>query len=106
MPTISTLSGRSIFDYTGNCTEGFFLEYAGHPFITPQIINSILDHFQGTTVRGGFNMNNPTGFGRWVLENTPFSSKHASHIAAVLDHENLISHSFDGSRIILHFEQR
>lgn len=55
MPTISTLSGRRTFDYTGNCTEGFFLEYAGRHFIAQQIINSILDHFQGTMVCGGFN---------------------------------------------------
>ncbi|MBI2355143.1 MAG: hypothetical protein HYV06_08960 [Deltaproteobacteria bacterium] len=103
MPTIRTLSGRNSFSYTGNCKEGFYLEYSDRPFVSPQVISSITSFFCGTTVIGGFNVSNPKGFGKWLQENTSFTSRHGSHIAAVLAHEDLLVPSWDGNRILLHF---
>ena len=103
MPTIQTLSGRKSFSYTGNSTEGFYLEYADRPFVSPQVISSITSYFRGATVIAGFNVSNPKGFGKWLNENTSFTPRHGSHIAAVLAHEGLLVSSSEGNRIVLYF---
>jgi hypothetical protein len=105
MAKIRTLSGRSEFEFSGCCDSGFHLEYTGRPFVSPEFIKEILAEFKGETVAGGFNISGPSGFGKWVQENSNLSSKHASHIAAVLVHEKLASFRIEGNRVILTFNK-
>ena len=105
MPEISTLTGRSKFTYNGSCSDGFCLEYTHRPFVSCKVIERICDQFQGETIPGGFSMTNPVrdGLGAWLDENTRFSPRHGSHIAAVMVHEGLISYHKEGNQIMLEF---
>ena len=102
MPTISTLSGKTEFEYTPDGTGGFFLEYTGRPHITREFIHKIQTKFQNTTVPGGFSMTNPIpgGFGEWLQNNSQFTPRHGSHIAAVLKEIGIIKDSFGKKPII------
>ena len=105
MNKISTISHRSKFEYTGSCKAGFYLEYSGRPFVPSELIKKALLHFGGQTVAGGFNVTNPSGFGAWLQNNSNLTSRHASHVAAVLVHEGKISHYLEGKSIYLQFPQ-
>jgi len=105
MPTISTLSGETQFEYTPDGEGGFFLEYTGRPHITIEFIQKIQVKFQNASVPGGFNMTNPIpgGFGEWIWDNSQFTPRHGSHIAAVLKEIGIIKGSFGKKPIILQF---
>ena len=105
MPKISTLSGRSVFEYTLDNNGGFFIEYSGRPHITRQIIEEIESEFRGKTIPGGFSMTDPIpgGFGEWIRDNTPFTPRHGSHIAAVLKDIGVINKTYGKRRITLQF---
>ena len=68
MPTISTLSGQTVFKYTPDGRGGFFIEYTGRPHISKEFIQKIQSAFRNKTVPGGFSMTNPItgGFGEWI----------------------------------------
>jgi hypothetical protein len=105
MPIISTLSGRSKFEYTPDGFGGFFIEYKGRPHITKEFIQKIRTTFKNKSVLGGFNMTDPSpnGFGEWVQNNSSFTPRHASHIAAVLKEFGVIKDSIGKSPITLQF---
>jgi DNA invertase Pin-like site-specific DNA recombinase len=105
MPNIPTLSGTTNFDYTPDGNGGFYLEYKGRPHITAQLIANIQAVFAGQNVVGGFNMTNPIpgGFGDWIQQNTQFTPRHASHIAAVLLRMGIIKGAVNGRPITLQF---
>ena len=84
MPIIQTLSGSTEFEYSFDGFGGFFIEYSHRPHISKELIQEIQATFENKLVLGGFNVSNPKGFGKWIDENTSFTSRHASHIAAVL----------------------
>ena len=106
MPKINTLSGRSVFNYTMDDVGGFFIEYSGRPHITKQIINKIVTTFKGKTIPGGFSMTDPIpdGFREWVRDNTPYTPRHGSHIAAVLKEMGIIKESYGKRPIMLRFK--
>ena len=105
MPRIATISGRAEFNYTGNCQSGFTIEYESAPniFVSSLLIKHIRSFFSGQALPGGFNVSSPSGFGLWLQENTEFTSRNGSHIAAVMAHENLIEYFKDGNTIFLVF---
>jgi Lipocalin-like domain len=111
---ICTLGGpnkRTRFAYEGNVSVGVTLLFKTNSFISPEFFKSILKHFAGKTVRGGFSMTSPPhdGLGYWVSENsarlngTRLLPRHASFIAAILVHEGLITGSLTGAAVMLHF---
>lgn len=105
MPKIKTLSGRTTFEYTMDGKGGFFIEYTGRPHIIKSMISSIQKEFHLKTVAGGFSMTNPTpgGFGEWIRDNTPFTPRHGSHIAAVLKEMGIIKEAYGKCPIMLRF---
>jgi hypothetical protein len=105
MPSILTLSGTSRFEYTPDGHGGFFLEYTKRPHIKRELIQKIKVDFENKLVPGGFNMTNPTprGFGEWIKQNSHFTPRHASHIAAVLREMGLIKRATNNRPIMLQF---
>ena len=105
MASISTLSGRTEFEYTPDGKGGFLLEYTGRPHITKAFILKIQAEFKNKTVMGGFSMTDPIpgGFGEWVQNNSKFTPRHASHIAAVLKEIGVIKESFGKKPIMVRF---
>lgn len=105
MPIIQTLSGSAEFEYTPDDVGGFFIEYTHRPHITRELIQKMQAAFENRLVPGGFSMTDPTlgGFGDWVQENTPFTPRHASHIAAVLKEMGIIKESIGKKPIMLQF---
>ena len=105
MPTISTLSGRTNFEYTLDGNGGFFIEYTGRPHISKELIDKIKTAFRNKIVPGGFGMTDPMpdGFGEWIQDNSNFSPKHGSHIAAVLKDLGIIKRSYGQRPIMLEF---
>jgi hypothetical protein len=105
MPTISTLSGRAKFEYTLDGQGGFFIEYTGRPHISREFILKIQSTFKNKTVPGGFNVTDPIlgGFGEWIKNNSRYTPRHGSHIAAVLKDLGIIKRSYDQKPIMLEF---
>ena len=105
MPKIYTLSGRKTFEYTLDGQGGFFIEYKGRPHITRDMISKIERKFRLKTIPGGFSMTEPPpgGFGEWVRDNTPYTPRHGSHIAAVLKEMGIIKDTYGKRPIILRF---
>ena len=106
MPKISTLSGTSEFEYTPDNNGGFFIEYTGRPHILIGFIQKIENQFRNKTVAGGFSMTDPIkgGFGEWIQNNSSFTPRHGSHIAAVLKEIGVIKKAFKkGRKIMLQF---
>lgn len=105
MPLIATLSGRSTFRYTLDGDGGFFIEYAGRPHITSEIIEKVKAAFGGKLIPGGFCRTDPIphGFGEWIRDNSPFNPQNASHIAAVLKELGVIRRAIGRKPIMLQF---
>jgi len=105
MPTISTLSGQTVFEYTPDGKGGFFIEYTGRPHISGEFIQKIQGEFKNRTIPGGFSMTNPIpgGFGEWIQNNSSLTPRHGSHIAAVLKEFGVIKDSFGKKPIMLQF---
>jgi len=105
MPKISTLSGKTTFEYTLDGKGGFYIEYTGRPHITKDLVERIQNEFNLKTIPGGFSMTDPTlgGFGEWIRGNTPYTPRHGSHIAAVLKEMGIIKEAYGKSPIILRF---
>lgn len=114
MPTIWTLGSpakRAQFSYEGNVEEGVIINFSGNPRVTADFFKAIINEFQGRRIPGGFSMTDPTrgGLGIWVQENSAklngikLSPRHASFIAAILEHEGKIKSSLEGNAVILHF---
>ena len=47
MPTISTLSGQTVFEYTPDGIGGFFIEYTNRPHISIEFIQKIQSERHG-----------------------------------------------------------
>jgi hypothetical protein len=114
MPTIWTLGNANIrtqFTYSGSVTTGVTLLFTGKPYIAPEFFNAILTQFKASTVTGGFSMTKPTpgGLGQWVEKNSKringirLSPRHASFIAAILVHEELITSNLKRNAVCLNF---
>ncbi len=105
MPKISTLSGRTKFEYTLDGHGGFFIEYTGRPHISREFILKIQSTFKNKTVPGGFNATDPMpgGFGEWINNNSLYTPRHGSHIAAVLKDLGIIKRSYGTRPIMLEF---
>jgi hypothetical protein len=109
--TLGHYNKRTQFSYDGNVNVGVTLRFKANLFISAQFFHSILEHFTGKTVEGGFSMTNSPrdGYGYWVAENSSklngirLTPRHASFIAAILAHEGFITSSLDGNAVILHF---
>ncbi|MBM3236027.1 hypothetical protein FJZ31_06975 [Candidatus Poribacteria bacterium] len=115
MTTIWTLGiaqKRTQFSYSGDVGTGVTLSFIGKPYISPEFFKAILGHFAGRTIPGGFNMTDPTpgSLGEWVdknsqkLNGTKLTPRHASFIAAILVHEEMITSSLKGNAVYLHFD--
>ena len=105
MPKLTTLYGRTTFEYSSDGRGGFFIEYTGRPHITMDMIDQIEGAFKGKTVPGGFSMTDPIpgGFGEWIRDNTPYTPRHGSHIAAVLKEMGIVKESYGKKPIMLRF---
>jgi len=106
MPKISTLSGRTKFEYTLDGNGGFFIEYkSSRLHITRAFQAQIQRQFRNKTVPGGFCMTDPMpgGFGKWIESKSPFTPRHGSHIAAVLKDLGIIKRSYGQRPIMLEF---
>jgi len=105
MPKVSTLSGKTVFEYTPDNRGGFYIEYSGRPYISKNFIEKIKSEFKNKTVPGGFSMTNPIpgGFGEWIQNNSSLTPRHGSHIAAVLKEMGIIKGSFGKKPIVLQF---
>ena len=105
MPKISTLSGKTVFEYTPDGRGGFFIEYTGRPHISEEFVQKIQKKLKNKAVPGGFSMTNPIpgGFGEWIQKNSSFTPRHGSHIAAVLKQMGIIKDSFGKKPITLQF---
>ena len=109
--TLGHYNKRTQFSYDGNVNVGVTLRFKANLFISAQFFHSILEHFTGKTVEGGFSITNSPrgGFGYWVAENSSelngirLTPRHASFIAAILAHEGFITSSLDGNSVMLHF---
>lgn len=113
---ISTLGHPSIrtqFTYAGNVKEGVTLEFTGRPHISAEFFNAIMARFRGERIPGGFSMSDPTpgGLGVWVRDNSKqmnpvkLSPRHASFIAAILDHEGYLDKVWlEGNAVMLRFK--
>ena len=75
------------------------------PHITRELVQKIKAAFENKLVSGGFNMTDPIhgGFGQWVQENSQFTPRHASHIAAVLREMRVIKKAMGSRPIMLQF---
>lgn len=114
MPTIRTLGApriRKQFTYSGSVSTGVTLQFKRKAYVSSEFFKAIVKHFAGKTLPGGFNMTDPTpgGFGQWEQENSQelnsvrLTPRHASFIAAILAHEDLITSSLRGNAVYLHF---
>jgi hypothetical protein len=109
MPTIHTLGSpakRKEFNYSGNALSGVTLYFNKIRVLIPaNVFKTILEKFQGQTIPGGFCMTSPTrgGLGEWVQRNFSLSPRHASHIAAILVHEDFIKSRLQGNAVYLYF---
>ena len=105
MPTISTLSGKTDFEYTPDGKGGFFIEYTGRPYVSGEFVQKIQNEFRNKTIPGGFSMTEPIpgGFGEWLQNNSSFTPRHGSHIAAVLKQLGIIKSSYGKRPIMLQF---
>ena len=109
MPTIHTLGPpgrRTEVTYSGDTATGVTLHFdSANLSISSNLIQTILETFNGQIIPGGFCMTAPShgGLGEWVQENSNLSPRHASFIAAILVHEGLIRSSLQGNSIYLHF---
>jgi hypothetical protein len=112
--TLGSAGRKMRFTYTGNVPSGTTLDFTGNPCISADFFQAILAKFDGLSVPGGFSMTNPKpgGLGEWVAKNSSrlnpvqLTPRHASFIAAILDHEGYISSSLDGNAVILHFKKK
>ena len=66
--TLGHSSKRTWFIYKGSITKGTTLMQVGEPFISPELYQSVLRHFSGQSIPGGFSMTDPIpgGFGEWI----------------------------------------
>jgi hypothetical protein len=115
MPTIQTLghpSKRTEFTYSGSVKEGVTLHFdSGRVGISSVFFEAILKCFKGVSIVGGFSMSSPTpgGFGVWIeyhsqqINHIKLTPRHASFIAAILEHEGYITSSLNGNAVMLHF---
>ena len=114
MPECKTLgsAGKAVnFTYTGSVNRGVEIEYKSSIInVSAKFFVSILAHFRGARVPGGFKVDDPTsnGFGEWVRDHSnqntqPLTPKHASRIAAILVREEFATHELDGNTIYLNF---
>jgi len=105
-------SGKATqFAYEGSVREGVTLIFSGRPQVRARFFESILAHFAGQEVPGGFSETNPSpyGLGVWVEDNSrqlngaKLTPRHASFIAAILAHEGYITSHLDGKAVSLVF---
>jgi len=110
MPTIETCGNASVrryFDYTGSVNEGIRLKFGSTDFcISAENITSIINHFKGQRVAGGFSMTNPPGnsVGAFVQSlGSSLTPRHASFICAILQHEGYAKCTLNGNAVMVHF---
>lgn len=111
MPTIETCGPEHLktsFTYRGSAQHGIIIEFETGDFqINAEIIQSVLKHFRGQQVRGGFSMTNPTlgGVGEYLASlGDSLTPRHASFLCAVLRHEGLIESGLDGNAVVVTFK--
>ena len=109
--TLGRDSKQTPFSYTGSVKTGAQLLFSGKPRISSDFFKAILAKFRGETISGGFSMTAPTqgGLGEWVRDNSSclngrkLTPRHASFIAAILQHEEYITSHLQGNAISLTF---
>jgi hypothetical protein len=99
--------GKGIeFVYTGSVDTGVVIHY-GHADVPvkAELFRAILNEFRGREIPGGFSMTNPTpgGLGEWVSAHSHLTPRHASHIAAILVHEELARSTKRGRAVFVQF---
>lgn len=110
MPTIETCGPegkRKTFTYRGSARDGVVIEFDSGDFeINAEIIQSVLEHFGGRRVRGGFSMTTPTpgGVGEYLgsLGKT-LTPRHAAFLCAVLQHQGLVKCELEGNAVLVDF---
>lgn len=109
MPECTTLGGQNIavnFIYDGNIQQGVVIHYENQDIhVDANLFTNIIANFNGRTVAGGFTVDDPAnnGFGEWIENNSDFSPKHASRIAAILVNEGIATHYLNGKAVYLIF---
>lgn len=110
MPTIATCgpaAKSTWFTYRGNIGEGIILEFeSGHFEIRANVIASVVNHFRGRTVRGGFSMTSPPpgSVGEFLQQQGHgLTPRHATFLCAVLQHEGLVNCTLDGNAVVVAF---
>lgn len=110
MPTIQTCGNKRIrttFTYHGNAETGVTLEFeSGHFLIPSGIIQKVIDHFRGQSVRGGFSMTKPTpgGVGEFLATlGNNLTPRHASFLCAVLQDLGLAKCTLEGNAVVVQF---
>lgn len=110
MPTIETcghLAKRTEFTYRGNARVGIVIEFDSGDFeIGGEVISSVIEHFRGQTVRGGFSMTAPPqgSVGEFLQhQGGGLTPRHASFLCAALQHEGLVNCTLDGNAVVVAF---
>jgi hypothetical protein len=105
--TCGAVNVRVNFNYRGDCRRGIFIEFnSGDFFISPVVIDDVLENFRGRRVMGGFSMTNPTpgGVGEYLKSlGNGLTPRHASFLCAVLRHEGLVRCSLQGNAVVVDF---
>lgn len=110
MPTIETcgpLSRRTEFTYRGDSRVGIIFEFeSGELEICRGVISSVIEHFRGQTVRGGFSMTAPPpgSVGEFLQQQGGgLTPRHASFLCSALQHEGLLHCTLDGNAVVVTF---
>jgi hypothetical protein len=110
MPTIETCAHenrRTTFTYRGDIANGITIEFESGDFdIDANTIQSVLNHFSGQQVLGGFSMTEPTagGVGEFLSrQGNLLTPRHASFLCAALQHEGYIECELNGNAVIVTF---
>jgi hypothetical protein len=110
MPTIETCgneSKRTTFTYHGNVESGVTFAFeSGDFFIPSHIIQNVINHFRGQSIRGGFSMTEPTpgGVGEFIASlGNNLTPRHASFLCAVLQHQGHVNCTLSGNAVVVQF---
>lgn len=111
MPTIETcgpLSKRTNFTYRGSTQTGIVIEFNSGEFkIESRTISSVIEHFRGKTVLGGFSMTAPPegSVGEFLQQQGHgLTPRHASFLCSVLQYEGLANCTLNGNAVVIEFK--
>lgn len=98
---------RSTFTYDGDVESGVKIDFNNGIFtISAKTIQTILEHFRGQSVLGGFSMTDPTpgGVGEYLVSlGNSLTPRHASFLCAILQNEGYATCTLKGKAVVVQF---